>query len=39
MDLALVLRQRFKQLRSEKRDLATAALVAESYISQLLAGK
>ena len=39
MDLALVLRQRLKQLALEQRDLATAARVIESYISQLLAGK
>jgi transcriptional regulator with XRE-family HTH domain len=39
MDLALVLRQRLKQLGLEQRDLATAAQFTESYISQLLAGK
>ena len=39
MDLALILRQRLKQLGLEQRHLATAARVTESYISQLLAGK
>jgi transcriptional regulator with XRE-family HTH domain len=36
MDLALVVRQRLEQLGFEQRDLATAAQVTESYISQLL---
>jgi transcriptional regulator with XRE-family HTH domain len=39
MDLALVLRQRLEQLDLEQRNLAAAAQVTESYISQLLAGK
>jgi transcriptional regulator with XRE-family HTH domain len=39
MDLAVVLRQRLKQLGLEQRDLAAAAQVTESYVSQLLAGK
>jgi transcriptional regulator with XRE-family HTH domain len=39
MDLALVIRQRLKQLGLEQRDLASAAQVTESYVSQLLAGK
>jgi transcriptional regulator with XRE-family HTH domain len=39
MDLALILRQRLTQLGLEQRDLAIAARVTESYISQLLAGK
>jgi len=36
LDLALVVRQRLEQLGLEQRDLATAAQVTESYISQLL---
>jgi transcriptional regulator with XRE-family HTH domain len=39
MDLALVLRQRLEQLDLEQRDLALAAQVTESYISQLLSGR
>jgi transcriptional regulator with XRE-family HTH domain len=39
MDVALVLRHRLKELAVEQRDLATAAHVTESYISQLLNGK
>ncbi len=39
MDMALVLRQRLEQLDLEQRNLASAAQVTESYISQLLAGK
>jgi transcriptional regulator with XRE-family HTH domain len=39
MDLALVLRQRLEQLHLEQRDLAEAARVTESYISQLLSGR
>jgi transcriptional regulator with XRE-family HTH domain len=39
MDVALVIRQRLEQLGLEQRDLAVAAEVTESYISQLLAGK
>jgi transcriptional regulator with XRE-family HTH domain len=39
MDVAFVLRRRLKELHIEQRDLATAAHVTESYISQLLSGK
>jgi transcriptional regulator with XRE-family HTH domain len=39
MDVAFVLRHRLKELNVEQRDLATAADVTESYISQLLNGK
>ena len=39
MDLALVLRQRLDQLNLEQRNLAFAAQVTESYISQLLSGR
>lgn len=39
MNVALVIRQRLEQLELEQRDLATAAQVTESYISQLLTGK
>ena len=39
MDIALVIRHRLKELGLEQRDLATAAQVTESYISQLLGGK
>jgi transcriptional regulator with XRE-family HTH domain len=39
MDVALVLRHRLKELGVEQRDLATAAHVTESYISQLVNGK
>jgi len=39
MDLALVLRQRLEQLDLEQRDLAVAAHVTESFISQLLSGR
>src|SRR3990172_12740857 len=39
MDVAFVIRQRLEQLGLEQRELATAAQVTESYISQLLAGK
>ena len=39
MDVALVLRQRLKELELEQRDLARAAQVTQSYISQLLTGK
>ena len=39
MDLALVLRQRLGQLDLEQRDLAVAAQVTESFISQLLSGR
>ena len=39
MDLALVIRHRLKQLGVGQRDLAAAAQVTDSYISQLLGGK
>lgn len=39
MDLPLVIRQRLKDLGSDQKDLAAAAGVTESYISQLLARK
>ena len=39
MDIAFVIRQRLAELGVEQRDLATAAQVTESYISQLLTGK
>ncbi|MBZ5515693.1 MAG: helix-turn-helix transcriptional regulator [Acidobacteriia bacterium] len=39
MDVPLVIRQRLEQLGVEQRDLATAAQVTESYISQLLTRK
>jgi transcriptional regulator with XRE-family HTH domain len=39
MDLPLVIRQRLEQLGREQRDLAVAAQVTESYISQLLTGR
>src|SRR5208337_3943389 len=39
MDLALVLRQHLAQLDLEQRNLAAAAQVTESYISQLLSGR
>jgi transcriptional regulator with XRE-family HTH domain len=39
MNLAFVIRQRLKELRLEQRDLANAAQVTESYISQLLGGR
>lgn len=39
MDIALVVRRRLEQLGFEQRDLATAAQVTESYISQLLTRK
>jgi len=39
VDLFLVIRQRLKDLGLEQRDLATAAQVTESYISQLLTRK
>ena len=39
MDVALVIRQRLEQLELEQRDLANAAQVTESYVSQLLTGK
>jgi transcriptional regulator with XRE-family HTH domain len=39
VDVALVVKRRLKQLGLEQRDLAAAARVTESYVSQLLAGK
>jgi transcriptional regulator with XRE-family HTH domain len=39
MDFPLFIRQRLRQLGIEQRDLAVAAQVTESYISQLLTGK
>ena len=39
MDVCLVIRQRLDELGLEQKDLATAAEVTESYISQLLARK
>jgi len=39
VNVALVIRQRLEQLEIEQRDLATAAQVTESYISQLLTGR
>src|SRR5216684_4427923 len=39
MDVPLVIRQRLEELEAGQRDLATAAQVTESYISQLLARK
>src|SRR6266850_54191 len=39
MDVCLVVKQRLEDLGLEQRDLAAAAEVTESYISQLLTGK
>ena len=39
MDVALVIRRRLEELGFEQRELAMAARVTESYISQLLTGK
>jgi transcriptional regulator with XRE-family HTH domain len=39
MDICLVIQQRLKELGLEQRDLASAAQVTESYISQLLTRK
>jgi len=39
MDLAFIIKQRLKDLALEQRDLAIAAQVTESYISQLLTRK
>jgi len=39
MDVSLVIRYQLSELGLEQRDLATAAQVTESYISQLLTGK
>jgi transcriptional regulator with XRE-family HTH domain len=39
LDFSLLIRQRLRELGTEQRDLAAAAKVTESYISQLLTGK
>ena len=39
MDFPVFIRQRLRELGTEQRDLAAAAQVTESYISQLLTGK
>ena len=39
MDVAFVIRERLEELGLEQRDLARAARVTESYVSQLLTGK
>jgi transcriptional regulator with XRE-family HTH domain len=39
VDICLVIKQRLQELGLEQRDLAVAAEVTESYISQLLTGK
>jgi transcriptional regulator with XRE-family HTH domain len=39
MDFPLLVRHRLKEMGTEQRDLAAAAQVTESYISQLLTGK
>jgi transcriptional regulator with XRE-family HTH domain len=39
VDVSLIIRQRLKELGLEQRDLAAAAQVTESYISQLLSRK
>lgn len=39
MDVPVLIRQRLEELKLEQRDLAAAAEVTESYISQLLNGK
>jgi transcriptional regulator with XRE-family HTH domain len=39
VDISLVIRHRLNELGLEQRDLATAAEVTESYVSQLLNGK
>ena len=39
MDVCLVIKQRLEELGFEQRDLAAAAEVTESYISQLLTRK
>ncbi len=39
MDFPLLIRHRLKEIGTEQRDLAAAAQVTESYISQLLTGK
>lgn len=39
MDVSSVIRHRLKELQLEQKDLASAAQVTESYVSQLLTGK
>jgi len=39
MDVSILIKQRLEELKLEQKDLATAAKVTESYISQLLTGK
>ncbi len=39
MDVPLLIRQRLKELNLEQKDLAAAAQVTESYVSQLLGGR
>lgn len=39
MDVSVLIKQRLEALKLEQRDLAAAAKVTESYISQLLTGK
>lgn len=39
MDLSVLIKQRLEELKLEQKDLAAAAKVTESYISQLLTGK
>src|SRR5205814_8830339 len=39
MDIALVIRQRLDELELDQRDLARAANVTESYVSQILTRK
>lgn len=39
MDVSVLIRQRLEELELDQRDLAAAAKVTESYISQLLTGK
>ena len=39
MDVCLVIQKRLQELGLEQKDLATAAEVTESYVSQLLARK
>lgn len=39
MDVALVIRRRLEELTLDQRDLARAAGITESYVSQLLTGK
>lgn len=39
MDVSVLIKQRLEELKLEQKDLATAAKVTESYVSQLLTGK